>query len=129
MHKKEFLHISNEKFREGGATGADGTFEGVVHITNCFVGEGAAVGADVGQWRLRWADDICWVWHGCGEDEDYYRRGAILMRRMTDNAKLGTANGVGAMNEMGTGVEGKELKGLANDAPPTIIGWYDAPPA
>ena len=99
----------------------------MVHITNCFAGEGAAVGADVGQWRLRWADDICWVWHGCGEDEDYYRRGAILMRRITDNAKLGTANGVGAMNEMGTGVGGKELKGLANDAPPTIIGWYNAP--
>ena len=46
--------------------------------------EGSAVGADVSQWRLKWADEICKVWNGVGEDEEYYRRGAVLMGRLLD---------------------------------------------
>ena len=40
--------------------------------------EGSAIGADVLQWRLKWADDICRVWNGVSVDEEYYRRFASL---------------------------------------------------
>jgi hypothetical protein len=40
--------------------------------------EGSAIGADVSQWRLRWTDEICKLWNGVSEDEEYYLRGAVL---------------------------------------------------
>lgn len=40
--------------------------------------EGSAIGADVSQWRLRWADEICKLWNGVSDDEEYYIRGAVL---------------------------------------------------
>jgi len=47
--------------------------------------EGSAIGSDVGQWRLKWADEICKVWNGAGEDEEYYRRSAVLLGRLMDD--------------------------------------------
>lgn len=44
-------------------------------VTAC---EGSAIGADVSQWRLKWADEICRLWNGVSVDEEYYRRGAVL---------------------------------------------------
>ncbi|KAL7473331.1 hypothetical protein ACHAXS_013787 [Conticribra weissflogii] len=40
--------------------------------------EGSAIGADVSQWRLAWADEICRVWNGVSVDEEYYRRFGVL---------------------------------------------------
>jgi hypothetical protein len=40
--------------------------------------KGSAEGADVSQWRLSLADEMCRVWNGVGNDEEYYRRGAVL---------------------------------------------------
>ena len=34
--------------------------------------ERSAIRADVGQWRLRCADEICKNWNGATEDEEYY---------------------------------------------------------
>ena len=55
--------------------------------------EGSAVGADVSQWRLKWADEICNLWNGVSDDEEYYRRASVLKaeleRRTADNANNG----------------------------------------
>eukprot|EP00804_Cyclotella_cryptica_P008773 CCRYP_015624-RA/>CCRYP_015624-RA protein AED:0.01 eAED:0.01 QI:221/1/1/1/0.6/0.66/6/2355/3495 len=39
---------------------------------------GSAEGADVSQWRLSLADEMCRVWNGVSVDEEYYRRSAVL---------------------------------------------------
>jgi hypothetical protein len=49
--------------------------------------EGSAIGADVSQWRLHWADEICKVWNGVSEDEEYYRRGAMLWEQLIDEKR------------------------------------------
>lgn len=49
--------------------------------------EGSAIGADVSQWRLQWADEICKIWNGVSEDEEYYRRGAVLWERLIDEKR------------------------------------------
>lgn len=41
--------------------------------------EGSAIGADVTQWRLRWADEICKLWNGVSEDEEYYGHGVAML--------------------------------------------------
>lgn len=33
--------------------------------------DGAGVGADPVQWKLRWADEVCRIWNGAVETEDY----------------------------------------------------------
>ena len=49
--------------------------------------EGSAIGADVGQWRLRWADEICKIWNGAAEDKEYYRRGTVWMGKIVSKAE------------------------------------------
>ncbi len=49
--------------------------------------EGSAIGADVSQWRLHWADEICKIWNGVSEDEEYYRRGAMLWEQLIDEKR------------------------------------------
>lgn len=34
--------------------------------------DGAGKGCDPSQWRQRWAEEVCRIWAGCTEDEDYY---------------------------------------------------------
>ena len=51
--------------------------------------EGSAVGADISQWRLRWANEICNLWNGVSDDEEYYRRASVLkaqLEKQTDAA-------------------------------------------
>ena len=33
--------------------------------------DGAGVGADPVQWKLRWADEVCRIWNGAAQTEDY----------------------------------------------------------
>ena len=46
--------------------------------------ESSAIGADVTQWRLNWSDEICKLWNGVGNDDEYYRRSAVLLGRLMD---------------------------------------------
>ncbi|KAL7520416.1 hypothetical protein ACHAWX_006661 [Stephanocyclus meneghinianus] len=45
---------------------------------------GSAEGADVSQWRLSLADEICRIWNGVSVDEEYYRRSAVLEKVMEE---------------------------------------------
>ena len=53
--------------------------------------DGSAIGADVSQWRLRWADEICKLWNGVSEDEEYYGRVAAMLaaRRSAEDGGSG----------------------------------------
>eukprot|EP00985_Skeletonema_marinoi_P030940 scaffold34877_cov197-Skeletonema_marinoi.AAC.2 len=53
--------------------------------------EGSAVGADAGQWRLKWADEICNLWNGVSDDEEYYRRASVLKAQL-ETRTAATAN-------------------------------------
>jgi len=55
--------------------------------------EGSAIGADVTQWRLNWSDEICKLWNGVSNDEEYYRRSAVLLGRVMDKKTLKTEEG------------------------------------
>ena len=44
--------------------------------------EGSAIGADVSQWRLAWADELCRLWNGAPDNEEYYRRAAVWRGRL-----------------------------------------------
>ena len=44
--------------------------------------EGSAIGADMSQWQLKWADEIYKLWNGISEDNEYYCREAWLMCRL-----------------------------------------------
>jgi hypothetical protein len=35
--------------------------------------DGAGVGADPVQWKLRWADEACRIWNGAAETDDFYK--------------------------------------------------------
>ncbi len=55
-----------------------GVIIGSIIQSVCTAAEGSAVGADVSQWRLKWADEICNLWNGVSDDEEYYRRASVL---------------------------------------------------
>ena len=38
--------------------------------------DGAGVGADPVQWKLRWADEACRIWNGASESDEFYSPGA-----------------------------------------------------
>ena len=44
--------------------------------------EGSAIGADISQWKLKWADDICKLWNGVSDDDEYYRRASVLKTQL-----------------------------------------------
>lgn len=54
--------------------------------------EGSAVGADVSQWRLQWANEICNLWNGVSDDEEYYRRASVLKQQL-EKQTAATASG------------------------------------
>ena len=53
--------------------------------------EGSAVGSDVSQWRLKWADEICNLWNGVGDDEEYYRRASVLKAQLEKRTSAAAA--------------------------------------
>ena len=55
--------------------GAMGVVIGAV-VKAVMVGcRGSAEGTDVSQWRLSLGDELCRIWNGVGNDEEYYRKG------------------------------------------------------
>ena len=74
MHMGRKGHVRSVEGLPPRLAGAMGVVIGAVVQAVQEACRGSAVGADVSQWRLSLGDEICRVWNGVGNDEEYYRR-------------------------------------------------------